>query len=61
MATWRQQQETAAKRVEHLPHDEIHCRHCGEESASGVWKGYAHFYGPRAGHAFMARRPETAQ
>ena len=56
MATARQQQDTAAKRVQHLPADKVYCRFCGEQSASGSFKGYAHIWGPTR-HRFIAARP----
>lgn len=56
MATATQQQAKAARRVSHLPPDSITCRYCGEQSAGGSFKGYAHRYGPTL-HRFMANRP----
>ena len=56
MATAKQQQEAAAQRVQNMDADIIHCRHCGEQSVSGSFKGYVHQWGAR-GHLFMARKP----
>lgn len=57
MATATRQQEIAAKRVLHLPSDQIKCRYCGESTASaGSMKGYVHKYVPTK-HRFIAATP----
>ena len=57
MATARQQQDAAYKRVDHLPAGEIKCRFCGESTASAVvLRGYVHKWGPTT-HRFMAAKP----
>jgi len=58
MATATENQHIAANRVLHLPADKITCRYCGEVSATGTWKAYAHFWGPRGGHLFTAAKPK---
>ena len=58
MATATQQQAKAARRVSHLPAERIVCRFCGERSATGSFKGYAHFYGPTV-HRFMAKKVQS--
>lgn len=58
LAERRERQEVAARRVAHLDPDEIVCRVCGEQSASGSFKGYAHRWGPRS-HEFTARKPKA--
>ena len=57
MASGRRQQEVAFERVKHLTPDKIRCRYCGESTASSDgWRGYAHRFGPHAGHRFIAAR-----
>ena len=56
MASARKQQDIAAARVQHLDPEQITCRYCGEQSASGSFKGYAHKWGPTT-HRFMAKKP----
>ena len=49
-------QEVAAKRVKDIDSLNIKCRYCGEQSASGSFKGYCHRWGPTT-HEFVAKKP----
>jgi len=52
-------QENAAKKTAHLPPEKIVCKWCGEQSASGSFKGYAHQWGPTK-HRFIAKERDNA-
>ena len=56
MEAWQKKQAKAAEKVKHLDADQIVCRHCGEQSASGSFKGFAHKWGATM-HTFIAKKP----